>query len=364
MSQDKGRELERRAHRLVWALGYFTRRNVFIYSDEGDQITDIDVIGIKFDETLTEKIMIVETKSEKGFLSLLKLRGLVEYYGADTSALIIRPNITPDVVRFADKLGIRAMHTSRLDEMETELSVSSKDWVSLPFSTEFDKRYLSSLKMLWAGGYKKENLIRDTFWVEDNPFYKVKLLKEVISNLKNSTPEDPSLRFPVAVLILDLTCLFSVSLLQSCGKLYPLPEHQRHTIFLDKLVSGRLSSREKQEFVDRTYTFITRYTKTILNAPLTIRKEDFALTPDYAEDLFFLVDRLIKKAPFSKEVPRLFDVYASIFTSEKRPMIMDLQGFLNLSNDEFQYCLKFARDIVSFLFGKEIPEFFKHLMYE
>jgi hypothetical protein len=255
------------------------------------------------------------------------------------------------------------MHTSRLDEMEKELGIGAKDW-TLSFSPDFDRNFLSLLKILWKTGYKKEILLRDAFWIEENPFHKLKLLKDTIQNLQKDGPGDPSAKFPLAALSIDLTSLFSAGLLQSAGTLYSLPEHQRRPVFLDKLVSGRLTSKEKEELLDKTYSFIMKYTKTVLNAPLTIRKEDFSLIPEYSDQLYNLLTRIMKKSQNSKDLPRLFDIYLSIYVLGKRPELLDLQGFLNLSKDEFEYTLKFARDAVYFLFNGKIPEFLQPLMTE
>jgi len=364
MSGTSGFELERRAHRLAWYLGYFARRDVFIYSDEKDQITDIDVIGIKFDDLLSSHIMLIETKSERGFASILKLKGLLEYYSSEI-AYMIRPNITPAVIRFAEQLGIRAMHTSRLDEIENELNIAPEVW-SLSFSPEFDKKYLAFLKISNQLGFQNEVLYRDVFWVQENPFYKIKLLKDILSDLhlEEMKIRNSNSRFACATLMMDLTALFSVCLLQSAGTLYPLPEHQRNAFFLERLISGKLSSREKEDLLEQTYKFLQRYSKEVLRSTLPLRKEDFSLAPSYATDLYDLLSRFLKKSQNAKHLPRLFDIYASIFISGKKPELIDLQGFLGLPVDEFEYTLKFSRDIVNFLFDGKTPDIFVPLLTE
>ncbi|HIH88883.1 TPA: hypothetical protein HA344_06725, partial [Candidatus Bathyarchaeota archaeon] len=78
----KGVPLEIRAHRFSWHLGYVSRRRIELFSDEGNEITDIDVLGIKFDSNLKPNIILFETKSEKGYASILKIKGLLGYYNA------------------------------------------------------------------------------------------------------------------------------------------------------------------------------------------------------------------------------------------------------------------------------------------
>jgi hypothetical protein len=366
MSADRGFELERRAHRLVWCLGYFARRDVLIYSEENDQITDIDVIGLKFDDTLAQSLVIVETKSEKGFPSILKLRGLIEYYSSNTLALMIRPNITPAIIKFAEQLGIRAMHTARLDEVEEELKINDKAWSPLSFSTDFDKRYLAAISLLSSSGYKKETLLRHIFWVEENPFHKLKLIKESASNLNTKVPDvsERALKSALSLLLVDFTALFSLSLLQVCSVLYTLPQHQRRAVFIDKFISGKLTTKEKNEIIDKTYTLISKYTKSILNAPSIVRREDFSLVPDYSDQIYALAERLLKRPHYSKDLARLFDVYMTLVLSDKKPTLIDLQGLLSMPKDDFDFTLKFARDTIEVLFNKKIPELFMPLMLE
>lgn len=364
MNRDKGKELERRAHRLAWHLGYSARRRVFIYTDEGDHITEIDVIGIKFDDTLSPHIILFETKHERGFSSILKLRGLLDYYAAEL-AYIIRPNITPAIIQFAEELQIRGIHTSRLQEMEEELDIDPSDW-SLSFSSDFDKKFLSMLKILRQNGLKDEVLLRDLFWVGNNPFYKIKILKETIAKLseKREKTRKLALKNALTLLIIDLTILFSICVLQSAGILHTLPEHQRHSVFSKKLISGKLSLKEKEDLVRKTYDFLAKYTRDVLRQPLSIRKEDFSLDPSYADELYNLLSRMLKRPQTAKVVPRLFDIYLSILVQGKKPEPIDLQGFLNLSRDEFAYSLKFSRDVVQFLFENRAPIFFSALMTE
>lgn len=364
MSRNKGKELEQRAHRLAWHLGYFARRRVFIYTDEGDHITEIDVIGIKFDDTLSPHMILFETKHERGFSSILKLRGLLDYYTAEL-AYIIRPNITPAIIQFAEELQIKGIHTSRLEEMEKELGIDPSDW-SLSFSPDFDKRFLPKLKVLRQNGFKSEVLLRDLFWVGSNPFYKIKRLKETILRLSKGRGKTKKLRLKTALafLIADLTILFSICVLHSAGMLHTLPEHQRHSIFSKKLISGKLSLKEKEELIGKTYDFLAKYTKDVLHQSLSIRREDFSLTPAYADELYNLLSRILKRPQNAKFIPRLFDIYLSMLIQGKKPDLIDLQGFLNLSRNEFEYTLKFSRDIVHFLFEDRAPIFFSPLMAE
>lgn len=357
LTLDPGVLLERRAHRLAWHWGYFARRRVSIFSAEGSQVTDIDVVGIKFDETLSPSLLIIETKHESGFSSILKLKGLLDYYDSK-SGFIIRPNVTPDIVKFAESLRIRAMHTSRLDEIEKELEIDSSEW-SLTYSETFDKIMASSLQLLGEKGLRRWVRLRDLLWLNDDPFYKVKMVKEGLRELYAEMKDnrDSKLQSALDLFYLDLTCLFSVALVQSAGVVYTLPDHQRKPFVMDKLVSGKLSSEEKEELMGKFYGFLLQYTKS-LRRPMKIRREDLKLEPAYGEILYDLLIRLSKRPASAIHLPRFFDIYMSQIIVPNKPFdATELQANLLIPRFEYEYSVKFARDILQFLFEDHIPEF-------
>ena len=52
------------------------------------------------------------------------------------------------------------------------------------------------------------------------------------------------------------------------------------------------------------------------------------------------------------------------FMGQRKFSKIDLQGFLGLSRDDFQFVLKFGRDVIDFLYGRKTPSFFEPLMTE
>lgn len=367
MNPETGLQLERRAHRLAWHLGYLVRRRVFIYSEEAThQITDIDAIGIKFNETFNPQTILFETKSEQGFASILKLKGILDYYPS-TVAYLVRPNITPDIIEFAEKLGIRATHTSRLEEIETELGIDPNDW-SLSYSPEFDKRFLRSLQELRRAGCEKEVYFRDLFWMGRDPFLKLKLLKSILSKIYGAgeTGNKRITKFqPIDYLVSDLTVLFSVSLLESINLLYPFPEHQRRAAFEEKLISGKLSTSEKEEFLGKFYNFLERYTEKVLKQTMIVGRNHLKLLPLYADSLYDLMSRFMKKPKNAIRLSRLLDAYhASIILQGTSLNLSEIQKSLALSDSEFEYTIKFCRDTVQFLFEGKPPHIFHQLFTE
>jgi len=249
------------------------------------------------------------------------------------------------------------MHTSRLDEIENETGIPRENSF-MTFSEDFDKIFLSCLKLLIENNFKKEVRLRDTFWFEDNPFHVAKTLQETIIKLSNAREgtSDNSLKFSLACLVLDLIALFNLSILRICGKLYSLPEHQRERYFMESLIAGKLSIAEKKELLDNFYAMMITYAKAS-REPLAIRREDLNFIPPYATNMYDLMTRFIRKIYAAKETPRLMEIYLSAYVFEKTIDFKDFQTLLHISKEEFDLALKFSRDIVDFLFDKEKPDF-------
>jgi len=362
MSKDPGLQLELRAQRLAWKLGYFTRGRVKVYTADQETLTDIDVIGIRFDRTLNPEIVVFETKHENGYSSILKLKGFLDYFFQTKSGYIIRSSITSDVIQLAEQLGIRGMPISRLSEIEKQLGIDEAEW-KLGYSEVTANRVEEFVKELVKKDAAKSTYLRHYFWSGTDPFYRLKNLKEQIQmhtdRLHSST--DQPLRNALSWLISDITCLFSVSLLECASILFTLPEQQRQSYFSRRLISGKLSHWEKEKLIDGFFEFLVKYERERKKRP-AINRKDLDLLPDYAEDLYGILSRLIRKPEYSINISRLLDVHHFIRINSAEPNSIAIRDELLLTDEEFEYAAKFVRDIISFLFGRNVPIFYDKLM--
>ena len=362
MSKDTGLQLELRAQRLAWKLGYFARGRVKVYTPDQETLTDIDVIGIRFDRTLNSEVVVFETKHENGYSSIFKLKGFLDYFYQTRTGYIIRSSITSDVIQLAERLGIRGMSISRLSEIEKQLGIDETEW-KLGYSEGTYNLVEQSVQELFKKGSGKSAYLRHHFWSGTDPFYRLKNLKEQIETHANnfhSTTDNP-LRTALSWLISDLTCLFSVSLLECASLLFTSAERQRESYFSRRLISGKLSDWEKEKLLDGFYDFLVKYEGTRKKKPAIARK-DLDLRPEYAEDLYDILSRIMRKPEFSLNIPRLLDTHHFLRMTSTEPSPLTIRDELNLTDEEFDYTAKFARDILSFLFGRNVPIFYDKLM--
>lgn len=356
----KGYDLELRAHRLVNFLGFFCRRRINIYSSEGNQITDIDVIGIKFNSFLNPEYILIETKSEKGFASILKLKGLLEYFNSNI-AYIIRPNITPDIIRFSETLDIHALHTARLDEIEDTFGIPRDKWI-YSYSHENDYVIDQFKKLLRENKFRSQLSILNYFWEERDPFYTIKILIDFTDFLlkeMNKNIED-SLRKALRYLLFEHIILFVICILRCCNELFKYPTYQRRKFFQERLISGKLSFDEKENLLDKFYSFIKNYSK-ISNIDMKLERKDLSLMPIYENNLYDLMNEYINN---SKEViflPIILDLYESQLIKEIKIEDNTVIKEISISEDYLKTCKTLFGNTIDFLFKKS-PNFISNII--
>ncbi|MBI2078475.1 MAG: hypothetical protein HYT80_08935, partial [Euryarchaeota archaeon] len=147
-STDQDSDLKRRFHRLLWYQGFFVRREIAISTHmvgSGHQlqrrdVTDIDVLGVRFSEGLGRETVLTECKSGRNFNGLdgtLKLAGLMQLLGAARSYLVVdRPENLAK--RVAPRLGIQVIDGRRLSAWESAV-VPENNWRG-PFAPEMDQK--------------------------------------------------------------------------------------------------------------------------------------------------------------------------------------------------------------------------------
>ncbi len=366
---DPAMETELRARRLLWYSGYFNRGNVHIYSGEGHQdIAEIDVIGVRFDDLLNPSYMIIEAKSgqEKGFASILKLRGFQEYFSSASTA-IIRNNITPDIIKFSEDIGIRAYHLSRIDEIEQELGIREDSWFG-NFRKDCPDKINANISLLRSVRGNNLNLF-DSYWSMKNPFHRAKLLinmiKELIAKLDKII--DERAQKAVQWLVLEYIILLSISIVESASHLYTLPSHQRERVFKEKLISGKLSYEEKENLIGDICDFVNRINRLKHRRMAPINREEMSnlLNPQYADDLYKLISSYIKYPHFSGQVPRCIDLIAyEYYMQNKGVNWQDVYEFMNMPEDSLKLTLKLSRDLFRFLFQTNIPKFLSEFYFK
>lgn len=143
--------LKLRMQRVMRLQGYACPVEVELSDYEYDEsrrslkrtaLTDIDVLGIRFEPDLRQQVAIADCKSGKESESnrLFWIRGVMDFFGADSGTLV-KTRVRGQAKALAPKLGVRVLDEPGLAVLEQGLGVQE----SLPASAEANYRRLQAL---------------------------------------------------------------------------------------------------------------------------------------------------------------------------------------------------------------------------
>lgn len=145
--------LKLRMRKILFAEGYWTPLEVDLSQYEPEprggirrrSLTDLDVLGVKYDRLLAPDIVVVDCKSGKvsDANRLFWLKGVRDYFGA-TQAYLVRPQVDMHARAIAPKLGLRVLSEAELGDIEKALSVR---FIGVPID---DIDIQDKIEYMWA----------------------------------------------------------------------------------------------------------------------------------------------------------------------------------------------------------------------
>lgn len=132
-ARDKDLPLKLQFRRILFAQGFWTPLEVELSNFEASgtglkrrSLTDLDVLGIKFDGLFNRTCAVGDCKSGKNVSDanrLFWLSGVRHYFGADL-AYYLRPKVDTHVSAIAPRMGLCALPSSQLNGLEVKLDVA------------------------------------------------------------------------------------------------------------------------------------------------------------------------------------------------------------------------------------------------
>jgi len=221
-------QLKLRVERMLWAAGFYTRTNVMLASaitakspssKATMDLTDVDVLGIRFLEDLSPRKTIVDCKSGKHVSPVGRafwLRGVMDHFMADRGYVVLARSIPEHQREAAANLAVTLLN-------ESDLSAIEARYGELPDSLRIGKmdahNYLEGNLRRLPSGLAKLVGFRDTaFWYSNTP----RALSQSISLTRRSLGKiDLKHKFHKAI-IMDVMGLFALSLITLAGDLIRL----------------------------------------------------------------------------------------------------------------------------------------------
>jgi hypothetical protein len=353
-------EKELEVANLFSMIGYFTRCHLQIYPvDLKNNASDIDVLGIKFDNRLTTETVLVEVKEGYGKVSeLFQFFGFKSYFQPNDAYLITK-NILDVTRHTSKKLGIHALTFKRLKEIverevryaeERELksvSLERKDLEKIIDNLLIIKK--SQEDLYWKYHY---------LWLEVDPYLRLFNLQSMFSASREleeklkSKEETEALEW-FQQEIFCLTIIAAVSIASDC---IDLEQDQIDSFVQDKFYNIGTSKEGKlkvKKGVEKIVGLIDKLSQG------TIKVDPIEVIPQYVDGLIDLVKFVIANSAY-------IQYYITIDSNVQK---LNLKGkgdnFRNLAISELQAKMveKLNTQMLWILYkGKPISMIFKNFV--
>lgn len=353
---DSGELLEIRAHRFLWLQGYFVRRRINLFTERGQQITDIDVLGIKFDSDFKPFIAIVDTKGGvrvKPVDRLLWLRGLMDYFNAHKGISILK-SVQPKILDLALNLKLEIFSETKLKEIEKISNIENEFKGSYNVELNNNIQKLIKETSLLYESKKATEFFKLGFWSSE-PNLKLKrtiAIGKLISESKGLSQ--------MPYFTLESTILFSLSLLILCHRLFGADINRQKDLLREEMIIGHLNPYEQKLLAEEIEKLVKLYVERITGKKVLEKLPPIDIQPPpYFDDLSELIERTLDKPLISTEIPRFLDYVFYEFIISKKDILKD--ELLKIFPNNLDLLLKLSKNVINFFFkwtnlNKEIVE--------
>lgn len=282
----KGTDFEYSICQLFAEQNYFTRRSIPIKSVINQDITDIDVLGIKYTYPFEKKMIICDCKNKvkpKPFERIFWTKGLGEYVGVDDEYIAL-PKVGRDIIEFAKKSKVRVISQNELNNYKqkqigySDYRYYEKFMQKLEDKKEGDTQVLNYLPIL-----KKE-------YISDNPYVTLNVALLILNKLSQGNWSDSGKKLIFA----EGSTVVAYALLDICRDVFGMSEELREKYISTKLTYGN----SEDAYINGLIENVTKYANEMLAEK--IPKEYYHKNlidkmeipkPHYAKNCIAIIDR-------------------------------------------------------------------------
>jgi hypothetical protein len=286
---------------LFRGLKYLTFTHIDVYpSDEIKTVSDIDVLGIRFDDELMPTRIIVEVKGHGcKATDILKLYGLGEYFG-NSILYFVTEHASMRCVKLARKLNVRVSSRSKLREI---LGPTPKRFVrSNPSEVRKTFSHLAMIKAVDSDAYWSFHHL----WMERDPYLRLYQQQHLFSSSKEFASKaemnEAATWFCKHLFIQSMVSVVEIA--SDCialdpGVIGPFIEDRFFNLGTD-----RRSKEKIRNGVGKLVEVIDSLSGGEAKIP------EIRLIPEYIPVLIDLVERILKSTKFIQQyLLRNYDVY-------------------------------------------------------
>lgn len=319
---------------LFIKMGYFARPHIQIFPQETtQQVSDIDVLAIKYDQHLNRHVVLIEVKKGTNKIAdLFKLYGFKSFF-RNPETYFISEKIPENFLDIAKTLEIKTIsfkmlrHITRKEQRSigedfSEKDIASTDQFLRTIRDQFDR------DVYWRFQY---------LWLERNPYTRFFNIQKLFQKT-NSYSEDS---LEVLWFRKELFLQAFVAHLDIASDCVGIEQDKIDQFIEDKFYDIGTSKEGKMKIkqgVDSLIEIIKKFTE---GSGEKIELPPIDVVPKYLKNLIFLVKRTINNAPYVNSYLMLDDLIYRSNLHGKQTSI-DIVSKVKLQTDE----LKNTNDLI------------------
>lgn len=303
----KGSKLEFQAAAYFQNLGYLVRRGVGLVTSSGtSDVTDIDILAIRFAAPLSEERVVIDCKNKKKphpYERILWVKGLSFFANANRQAVIL-PNVPWQAREFGEQGSVEILNSKDLPSDDTDsgengtIAFSDADQ-KLELITNIRKKYAKQYDQDAARGLAREEIELNRMLVEGHPITNLNRIIVMLSEVGGSIDKDTGQESDYLRWLKLKTCcngavIAGVMLLRfACENKWTM-ESDWTAYAQKKMTYGDISPQQAQRLAG----------KLVGEAQI-----GDSLSPTYTEELISVIKMLIEDQDMAAKVPYALDYY-------------------------------------------------------
>jgi hypothetical protein len=345
---EKDLEIKLRYMRLLWKMGYFTRKNIPVSQIDSlgannKDFTDIDVLGIIFDNELNWHMVIADCKSgyAKNAERLFWISGVKRAVKANKAFFIRKQLDEIKYTELAQKLELTPLTIDQLLKLESTYKVNDALYFG-PFCTEKDigLPYINSLKKV---DKRIENYILKGYWISNTTEQIVTLISCCHQIIDFHLLDEKTRSFSLSYIY----SLLAISLLKFSQSVFYISESNKPIVIEQNLMGGFSQYIQRIKLVSSFYEFLVNEILVRYKERYPVSEEQFVkgITPEYIKYASDLVSRICDNPKAAKYLPQLLDLFTYEFLESETDLTDD---FIEINKDDYGNIISIFKNFVSF----------------
>jgi len=347
LESEKDLEIKLRYMRLLWRMGYFTRKNIPVSQIDSlggnRNFTDVDVLGIIFDNELNWHMVIADCKSGyvKNAERLFWISGVKRAVNANKAFFIRKQLDEIKYMELALKLDITPLTIEQLSKLEATYKVNTSLYFgSFCAEKDISLSYINALKIV---DKRIENYVLKGYWISNTTEQIVTLISCCHQIIDYHLLEEKIRSFSLSYIY----SLLAISLLRFSQSVFYISELNKPIVIEQNLMGGFSQYIQRIQLVSSFYDFMVNEILERYKERYPVTEEQFVkgITPEYIKYASDLIFRICDNPKAAKYLPQLLDLFTYEFLESGKNITNDL---IDINREDYGNIISLFKNFVSF----------------